>query len=160
LSPHTTARPSDAREVTTGVWLMSRDQFDADFQFQSYVTPAHCRTSLLVTSRYTGDICRNVFLRPLSPETLRKRASDVVGRRNIGLLLAPIVCFLSVTKQGQLVLQHGVYTNIHVTPTKYDVMNPQLTNIPDVPVCFFISRSRKVQRQKPTRGGNLKQAET
>jgi len=33
-------------------------------------------------------------------------------------------------------------------------------NVLDVPVCFFTNRSRKVQRQKATTGGDLVKAET
>ena len=46
------------------------------------------------------------------------------------------------------------------SPTKYGVMIQQLTNIPGIPASFFINRSCKVQRQKPTRGGDLTETET
>jgi len=35
-----------------------------------------------------------------------------------------------------------------------------IKNIPDDPAHFFINRCRKVQRQKPTRGGHLTEAKT
>ena len=70
------------------------------------------------TSHYTEDICRNVVVWLLSTETWRKTASDIVGRRNTGPLLVPIVCSLSVKKQDQLVLPHWVCTKIHVLSNK------------------------------------------
>jgi hypothetical protein len=112
--PHTTERPSDAREVTTGVWLVSRDQFDAvhaDFQLHSYVTPVHCRTSLLIHHAIPKTSAGMCFLgcSRLIPDVKVPAIS-----LDIGPLLAPIVCSLSVKRQDQLVLQHWVYRKIHI----------------------------------------------
>lgn len=163
MSPHTTARPSDAREVTTGVWLMSRDQFDAvhaDSHFHSYVTPVHCRISLLLHHAIANTSAGMCFWL-LSPETWRKGANDIVGRRNVGPLLAPRRSFVPfVTQHDQLVLQHWVYMKIHALSHKI-WCNESTTNKHSwCSVYFFICRSRKVQRQKATRGGDLTGAET
>ena len=137
MSPHTTARPSDAREVTTGVWLMSRDQFDAvhaDSHFHSYVTPVHCRISLLIHHAIANSSAGMCFfgcshLRPDVKEPMISLDEETSVRfwrpadRSFLLSRSTTNSFCNTEYIWKYTLCH----------TKYGVMNQQLTNILDVP---------------------------
>ena len=127
---------------------MSRDQFDAvhaDFQFHSYVTPVHCRN----TSRYTEDICRNVFgcchLRPDVKEPVISLDEETSVR-----FWCPVHLWFPFCHEAGTTRFVTQYIRKHTfSPSKYGVINQQLTNILDV-VGFLLGNSLASEFYMPT----------